>query len=120
MFAQTNCAEYTLADDESPSQGTPEWEADIYGRLGEEEVNLRLSLEGEVKSGTYGVFNSSLPSGTAYAYLEAAAVSYDTTAGGGTNTLHINADMHSGTIHVALSDRPSGCRRRPSRVGSAT
>ncbi|MET7347457.1 hypothetical protein [Streptomyces mirabilis] len=108
VFAQTSCAEYKLADDESPSHGTQEWEADIYGRLGDQEVNLRLSLESEVKPGTYDVFNSSLPPGTAYAYLETATASYDSTAGGGTDTLRINADMHSGTIHVALSDRPSG------------
>ncbi|MFQ6148674.1 hypothetical protein ACLMNJ_37410 [Streptomyces seoulensis] len=106
VFAQTSCAEFKVGDD---NQSVQAWEADVYGKLGGQKVNLRLYLEDEVKPGTYSVFNSSQPPGTAFAYLETATISYNyAEAGGGADTLHINDDMHSGTVQAVLSDRPFG------------
>ncbi|MFJ4517452.1 hypothetical protein [Streptomyces sp. NPDC088816] len=108
LFRQTSCAEFKLGDDASPAQGTPEWEADIYGVVAGQKVALRLTVEDGAVPGDHPIENGRRPGqNSAQAVLDTSGnlhLHYPVVGSG--SALHVDADGHSGTLRLFLTDAP--------------
>ncbi|MFJ7090424.1 hypothetical protein ACIQWL_09165 [Streptomyces mirabilis] len=106
-FAQTSCAEYKLGDEASPAQGTPEWEADIYGLVDGRKIALRLELEDRTVPGEHPISGNQLDANSAHAVLDTTRnLELDYPVIGSGSMLKVAPGGHSGTIRLMLTDSP--------------